>query len=57
MRSTRAAKRLYSAPGHAAQEYAVPPARYAFSMLLLPLQAGAGASAGDAAEAAWRQHR
>ncbi len=39
------------------QEYAVPPARYMFSVLLLPLQPGAGASAGDAAEAAWRQHR
>ena len=35
----------------------MPPARYAFSMLLLPLQPDARASAGDAAEAAWRQHR
>ena len=40
-----------------AQEYAVPPARYTFSMLLLPLRPGASASAGDAAAAAWRQQR
>ncbi|KAK9846491.1 hypothetical protein WJX81_005231 [Elliptochloris bilobata] len=39
------------------REYAVPPARYSFSMLLLPLQPDAGVSAGDAAESAWRQHR
>lgn len=39
------------------QEYTVPPEKYGFSLLLLPLLPNVGASPADTAAAAWLQHR